>query len=442
MSESPPQEQRRQARPDKLPPLSPRLQKEITRLAILLRNATRGAWAIALYNTAAARDQVMDALRTHLHPLQVYDFTFTERRANPLAYVERLPPELRAGEQRAIIFLYDLPRGGERVWGYLEMQREALAEQPHGLVFWMTPAERGEAVQKAPNFWSQRSGVFDFTLSDERALMQTRRHWAEQPTQFVDYTDGERQIRLYQGLLEEYMQADDAPLDTVLDLHNKLFYLYDEMANYQKARQIAEAHLALAQKNEDSEGEARALNNLGKVLQDLSDLAEARACYERALHILEEVHDRGVEEAQSPNIASVINNLGRVLRALGDLAKARAYYERALRIFEAVYGPDHPNVANRVNNLGGVLRDLGDLAEARACFERALRIDEAVYGPDHPHVATFVNNLGMVLQDLGDLAAARACFERALRILEHSLPPDHPYIKTVRGNLENLADEV
>ncbi len=48
------------------------------------------------------------------------------------------------------------------MYGYLEIQREALAHYPHSLVFWLTPGEREMMVRKAPNFWSQRSGVFDF----------------------------------------------------------------------------------------------------------------------------------------------------------------------------------------------------------------------------------------------------------------------------------------
>ena len=104
-----------------------------------------------------------------------------------------------------------------------------------------------------------------------------------------------------------------------------------------------------------------------------------------------------------------VNNLGNVLQDLGDLAGARAALRaRADHRRARSTAPTTPTVATDVNNLGSVLQDLGDLAGARAAFERALTIDERVYGPDHPAVATDVNNLGSVLQDLGDLAGARA----------------------------------
>ena len=178
---------------------------------------------------------------------------------------------------------------------------------------------------------------------------------------------------------------------------------------------------------------ATAVNNLGLVLQALGDLAWARACFERALGIWERALG-----PKHPDVAAAVSNLGSVLWALGDLAGAKACYERALRIDETAFGPDHPNVARDVNNLGSVLQDLGDLAGARECFQRALRIDEAAFGPDHPNVARDVNNLGSVLHDLGDLAGARECFQRALRIYERALGPEHPQVATAVNNLGSV----
>jgi tetratricopeptide (TPR) repeat protein len=181
------------------------------------------------------------------------------------------------------------------------------------------------------------------------------------------------------------------------------------------------------------------VNNLGLVLRALGDLAGARAAYERALAI-----DEKTFGPDRPEVAIDINNLGAVLWALGDLVGARAAFERALAIDEKAFGRDHPRVANRVNNLGLVLRDLGDLAGARAAHERALAIDEKIFGPDHPEVAIDINNLGSALRALGDLVGARAAYERALAIDEKSFGPDHPEVATDVNNfglvLQDLGD--
>ncbi len=82
-----------------------------------------------------------------------------------------------------------------------------------------------------------------------------------------------------------------------------------------------------------------------------------------------------------------------MLQDLGDLAGARAALERALAIDEAAFGPHHPNVATDVNNLGMVLQDLGDLAGARAALERALQIRREFLGEDHPRTVMVRNKL-------------------------------------------------
>jgi tetratricopeptide (TPR) repeat protein len=99
-------------------------------------------------------------------------------------------------------------------------------------------------------------------------------------------------------------------------------------------------------------------------------------------------------------VAIRVNNLGRVLHDLGDLAGARAAFECALAIHEASSGPDHPDVATTVNNLGGVLHDLGDLAGARAAYERALRIMTSHLGEGHPSTQTVRGNLDALDADM------------------------------------------
>ncbi len=175
-------------------------------------------------------------------------------------------------------------------------------------------------------------------------------------------------------------------------------------------------------------------DTLGLVLRDLGELAEARNCVERALHLKELAYG-----PEHPQVAITLDNLGLVLQDLGDSAAARSCHERALQLKEKAYGPEHAEVAITLGNLGLVLADLGELAEARRCQERALQLKEKAYGADHPEVAITLGNLGLVLQDLGEMTAARGSLERGLRIDEKLFGTDHPYPAITMACLGDIA---
>ena len=62
-----------------------------------------------------------------------------------------------------------------------------------------------------------------------------------------------------------------------------------------------------------------------------------------------------------PDVGIWRNNLGLVLQDLGDLAGARAQFERALTVGEATLGPDHPTVATMRANLDSLRRALHEM---------------------------------------------------------------------------------
>ena len=395
---------------------------ELNRLAVLLRHATGGAWAIALYNTVAVRDDVMAALRRRLSPLPVHDFTFTPERTNPLAYLEQLPKE--GYEKRAIIFLYDLTRAGKRVWGYLEMQREALAEHPHGLVFWLTPEERGEAVRSAPNFWSQRSGVFNFTIADEATLAQVRGQWAGSAVRFADRADWERQVRLYQGLLDEYQQSGSPPADTMFDMYGKLAYLYFATSDYRRTGELAKRQLALAKEIDDPRRHAQALNNIGLVYDNLGERRRALEYYEQALPIRREVGDRSGE-------ATTLNNIGAVYDNLGERRRALEYYEQALPIRREV--GDRSGEATTLNNIGAVYANLGERRRALEYYEQALPISREV--GDRTGESVTLYNMAMVYEKEEHYAEATRLLEQVVAIDEAI---EHPDLESDRAKLEQV----
>ncbi|MBI4631691.1 MAG: hypothetical protein HY740_08260 [Chloroflexi bacterium] len=152
--------------------LTPDAKAELKELSVLLHNTQRACWAFAVYNTAAARDTALTALKKLLKPIPIFDFKLSSIQQNPLAYLDQLPPKAR--EEKAVIIFFGIERADEKVFGILETQRETFADSPHSLIFWTTPRGRVKLARKAPNFWAQRSGTFEFTVKQEdEAIKET-----------------------------------------------------------------------------------------------------------------------------------------------------------------------------------------------------------------------------------------------------------------------------
>jgi tetratricopeptide (TPR) repeat protein len=87
--------------------------------------------------------------------------------------------------------------------------------------------------------------------------------------------------------------------------------------------------------------EGYAWDSLGYAEHHLGNVAEAAACYERALILYRETGDRFYE-------AETLTQLGDTRRAAGDLAQAREDWQQALAIFNDLQHPNADKVRVRL----------------------------------------------------------------------------------------------
>jgi tetratricopeptide (TPR) repeat protein len=188
-----------------------------------------------------------------------------------------------------------------------------------------------------------------------------------------------------------------------------------------RARAGKDALPALRKAVELLPADAEAHRNLGAVLKEQGQLAQALASFDRVLEI--EPQDASVmiaaadclcalwrpreavplyERALAQNARSpeALNNLGNALQEAGDCTRAVDRYRQALAL--------NPNDAELHTNLGNALRQLGQLEEALACTQRAVALN--------PAASLAHNNLGLVLAALGRGEQALASFRRALQL--------------------------
>jgi len=262
------------------------LELETQRLILLLRETERSLLAFALYRTVAEREAVARYVRERL-PLPVQEFTLSPVRRNPLDLIDGVK-----ADGRVACFLYDVEEAFPEALGYLNMQRERLAELPHAVVFWVREHGLREIGVQAPDFWAWRSGVFDFRAAEERAPLAAVEAAVAEPFTYLDRGDLERRLSLYRGLLKDHSQ-EERPDSTFLGgLEHKIALASYYLGDWSEARVHWQRSLEISEASEDEEGRAVALHNLAVLAQVQGHYDAARSFYQQSLEIKEALGDR------------------------------------------------------------------------------------------------------------------------------------------------------
>jgi tetratricopeptide (TPR) repeat protein len=177
----------------------------------------------------------------------------------------------------------------------------------------------------------------------------------------------------------------------------------------------------------------RPYNNLGTALVNRGRLAEAEACFRRAVDLKPDYGDarynlgyvmiqsgrmeEGVRQLLEairlePENYMAHNNLGVAYLLQENYAQAVHPLREALRL--------RPGFETARNNLGVALKNQGEFEAAVSEFSEAIRIN--------PNYAEAYNNLGLTLKEQGQLKEAEENFRQALKI--------NPAYETARRNLE------
>ena len=244
--------------------------------------------------------------------------------------------------------------------------------------------------------------------------------------------------RLWNRVLQFCRPLEGVPFESmpgsVISVDN-LEWLVDTFMTagaYRAAERLAKAALAAHRLAEDGGTPeqlgrlARALLNLGNVLQTRGDLAGAEARYSESIEISRRLAEDGGTPEQLGFLALALSNLGLVLSTLGDLAGAEASYSESIeisrRLTEDGGTPEQlGRLALALSNLGLVLSTLGNVAGAEARYSESIeisrRLTEDGGTPEQlGFLATALLNLGNVFQTRGDLDAALAKYEESLEI--------------------------
>lgn len=187
---------------------------------------------------------------------------------------------------------------------------------------------------------------------------------------------------------------------------NEMGWAHMVLGRYDEATTITGRGRALAEREGDSAGLARALNNLGVIARSQGEPGQAIVLFEQALVI-----ERSL--ARPREIAGVLNNLG-VAHGfdLADYDTALRYTHEALRLRESL--GEAQDIASSENNLGVLYARLGDRERALEHYQLALAVRRELGVPTR--IAGTLHNLGDLALDAEDVVTARAHHEEALAL--------------------------
>lgn len=207
---------------------------------------------------------------------------------------------------------------------------------------------------------------------------------------------------------------------------------------------------------------ASVLNFIGTLLFHQKDFEHALLFFQEELRLEENL----VFHEDDVSISVTCNNIGRILQELARLNEAKYYYHRALkshygdRVEEWCASPqkqtfcplqwnikhmqDLPHSTMQLYsavwyNLGLIHDKLGSYGEATNAFKVSLGLRRAMLGPNHADVACLLYNIGVLQMEQHMLQDATASFREALRIRQMSPSTGHLNDTHVVQTLKKLA---
>ena len=233
--------------------------------------------------------------------------------------------------------------------------REGLRDFKFPIVIWLTPEIATSLAQQAPDFWSWRGGVFEFSF----------------PFWISSSLNLGKEVKYQELVLPSFA--------------NISWEISDLPSNLQK--QINE----IQSQDPDSPLLASLYNSLGDAFKKDAHYSEAEKSYKKAL----DLHERKLED-KNLDITGSLNNLAELYEYQGNYTGAESLYKRILEIKINQLGEEHPEIVTSINNLSKIYLAQGKYNEAEFLYFQVLKITEKLIDSEDLDVAISLDNLANI----------------------------------------------
>lgn len=207
--------------------------------------------------------------------------------------------------------------------------------------------------------------------------------------------------------LYERLQGKISDPHSKMESANSLGIAYYRMGHYQQAILCYEEALRLAREQHNRSSEGTYLGNLGNCYGDLGQAEKAIEYYNQTLAITRQTGDRANEAVCLAGLAATYAELGQNSKAIG-------HYNAALAIDREINKRD--NEATSLVNLGERYAELGQTIDAMQHLQNALEIAKKI--GFRAIEAAAISCIGDTYRDQGNLEDAVQQYEGAIKIAD------------------------
>jgi len=179
--------------------------------------------------------------------------------------------------------------------------------------------------------------------------------------------------------------------------------------------------------------QARLLNTLGDLYQELSLYKDTERCLEESLAI-----ERREHAAEGLIAAETLTRFGTLRRLQGRHAEAEQLLRHSLRIEEAALPANDPKLTYTLFQLASAVNYQGRHRDAEALDRRALALRRKAPHLDPAAIAESLNSLGTNLSEMSRFREALPLLQESLAIRESLYSSGHPLILNAKTHLANV----
>ena len=301
--------------------------------------------------------------------------------------------------------------------GYLQWTREALRGYPLPIVLWLPSAVLVEVAQKAPDFWSWRSGgTFQFGFAKlDLPIDEAGKDPIFKPIDNPQKSSSVLSIKQLEASLAEALTTwgeDSANIEPVYAQLGKLYanrVSNGETDDRERETVLAETYLMraidLQKRYKRKSDQTYSLNSLAYMYRFLGYWNKAQALYQESLQLRQELKDR-------KGIAHIWRQLGYIENRKGNWDAAESFYRKCLAVEEEL--DDLTGMAESLGLLGIIESKRGNWDAAESLYRQSLQLRTEL--DDRVGIASSWGALGDIERNRGNWDAAESLYRQYLQV--------------------------